>query len=301
MFSFTSAKALFCTFTNNPATANNVLGGTLINQSDADVLNIEQWDFLEATKTTSTVASQQYYGMPYDIDTLKSVVVVIGSQQYIPQLCPSRDAWNNLNQTVQYSDQPEWFYVTENTIGLYPAPSSSQTNALKIVYEQKRKDLSIEDYTTGTITTATLGQLTIVGSGTSWTSKMAGMWIKIADANTANTGDGYWYKILSVQSATSLTLVSPYGGISISGGSSAYVIGQTSLIPEDFQIIPIYKAAEIYYTAIQPDSTRAAEFKGLFNEGLGKMRRALDNKVSSPVIDFGATPTINNPNLFIRF
>jgi hypothetical protein len=172
---------------------------------------------------------------------------------------------------------------------------------LKIVYEQKRKDLSIEDYTTGTIVTATNGQTSITGSGTSWTSKMAGMWIKIADANTANTGDGYWYKILSVQTSTALTLVSPYGGISISAGSSTYIIGQTSLIPEDFQIIPIYKAAEIYYTTIQPDSTRAAEFKGLFNEGLGKMRRALDNKVSSPVIDFGATPTINNPNLFVKF
>ena len=301
MFTFTLAKALFATFTNNPAAANLTLGGTLINQSDADVLNIEQWDFLEATKTASTVANQQYYGQPYDIDTLKSVVVVIGSQQYIPQCCPSRDAWNNLNQTVQLSDQPEWYYVTENTIGLYPIPASSQTNALKIVYEQKRKDFSIEDYTTGTIASIGNGQVNVTGSGTTWTTRMAGQWIKITDGVSSTSGDGYWYKILSVQAPTALTLVSPYGGQPISGGSASYVIGQVSLIPEDFQIIPIYKAAEIYYTTIQPDSTRAAEFKNLFNEGLGKMRKALDNKVSSPVIDFGATPTVQNANLFVKF
>lgn len=301
MLSFTQSVNLFQTLTNNTSAANATLGATLINNADAEVLAIENWDFLEITKTTSTVASQQYYGLPYDYDVVKSVTVTIGTTQYNARPIASRDEWNTLNETTStYSDIPEWFYVTEGQLGLWPTPSSSITNGLKITYEVKRKDFSIADYTTGTIVTATNGQTSIVGSGTSWTSKMNGFWLRITDSAAANTGDGYWYQIDTVTSATTLTLKSAYGGPSISAGSASYVIGQTSLIPGDFQITPVYKAVAVYYTSIQPDVNRASQYKALYNEHLAKMRIDNDKKISSPVIDYGQRGgQIANPNLFI--
>ena len=301
MITYSNQLSLFQTLTNNTSTANASLASILLNQADAEVINTEEWDFLETTRTTSTVASQQYYGLPYDIDRIKSVVVVIGTTQYLPKPCPSRDYWNYLNESTNVtSDTPEYYYITENTIGIYPTPAGANTNALKIVYSLKRKDLSLVDYSTGNIVTATNGQVSIVGSGTSWTSKMAGFWLKITDSQATNTGDGYWYQIDTVASATTLNLKSPYGGASIAAGSAVYIIGQTSLIPEDFQLVPVYRAVEVYYSTIQPDSTRASEFKSLFTEGIMKMRRALDNKISSPVIDYGMSNQIpSNPNLYI--
>lgn len=303
MLTFTGLRGLFGTLTNNSSAANLTLGDTLINNADAEVLNMEQWDFLEKTKRTSTVSGQQYYVLPYDIDVVKSVVVVIGSTQYVVKPCANRDDWNSLNESINVtSDIPEWYYVTENQLGIYPTPSSSISNALKIVYGLRRKDLSIADYTTGTIVTATNGQVAVVGSGTSWTSKMNGFWIKIADSTSSNTGDGFWYQIDTVTSATALSLKTPYGGLSISAGSASYIIGQTSLIPENSQMVPVYKAVEVYYTSVQPDVNRAAEYKNLYMELLRVMRMSLDNKISSPVIDYGTKPVYQqNPNLFVQF
>jgi len=300
MLTFTNSINLFQTLTNNTSTKNAELGATLINNADAEVLAIENWDFLEITKTTPTVASQQYYGMPFDLDTVKSVTVVIGSTQYNARPIASRDEWNTLNETTAVlSDIPEWFYVTEGQIGLWPTPSTNG-NILKVSYELNRKDFSLSDYTTGTISYVTTGLAQVIGVGTTWTSKMNGMWIKIADSLSNNTGDGVWYQIDSVTSNTTLNIVNAYGGQNISAGSCAYVIGQTSLIPSDFQVVPVYKAVSVYYTSIQPDVNRASEYKGFYAEGLAKMRIDNDKKVTSPVIDYGQRGGIQaNANLFI--
>jgi hypothetical protein len=306
MYTYTGLRNFFGTLTNNTSPANLALADQLINDADAEVINLENWDFLETTNTATTVAQQQYYGMPYNIDTLKSLVVTNGGVNYVPRACPSRDVWNKLNEsTTIYADIPEWYYVTLSTvggtIGLYPVPATNAGSTMTMIFQQKRKDLTQADYTTGTIVTANNGLTSIIGSGTSWTSKMNGFWIKLADGLSSNTGDGYWYQIASVQSSTQLTLVAPYGGLSISGGSVGYIIGQCSLIPEDFQTVPVYRAAQVFYTSIQPDINRAGEMKAFFNDGLSRMRKGLNNKISSPVIEDEDEDDNNyDPNLHIH-
>jgi hypothetical protein len=238
------------------------------------------------------------YSNPNSLDTLKSVYVTISNIKYIPRECPDRDTWNRLNEsTATTSDIPEWYYETEGQIGFYPKFSSSG-NTITIEYELKRKNLSISDYTTGTITSIANGATTVTGSGTTWTSKMNGFWICITDSATANTGDGVWYQIDTVNSTTELSLLKPYEGLSISVGTAAYTIGQCSLLPEDFQILPIWMACQIYFTSVHPDSTKSQLYKNLYNEGIKRLEDAFSDKGSSPVIEDrqGVQP---NPNLFL--
>lgn len=87
----------------------------------------------------------------------------------------------------------------------------------------------------------------IIGSGTSWTAGMAGMYIKITDTQAANGGDNFWYQIDEVLDSTHLTLVKAYEGSHIVAGAATYTIGQMSVIPEAYDIAPLYRSAALYW------------------------------------------------------
>jgi hypothetical protein len=188
--------------------------------------------------------------------------------------------------------------VTEDQIGLWPIPTSA--NTLTIVYEVRRKTLNLEDYTTGSINSIDNCSTTVTGNGTVWTTKMNGMWICITNSEADNTGDGVWYEISTVNSTTELTLKKPYGGQAISSGTAAYTIGQTSLIPEDYQSIPVYRAAQVYFTAYNPNAERAGMFKNLYVEKLGIMENNFTTKNTNPVVSDELQYQMDNPNNFIR-
>ena len=237
---------------------------TLLNEGDRKVITSKPWGFREKTITKSTVASQQFYYIGYG--RVRNVTVTIGSTRYTPIEVKTREEWDYLNQSTTESNTPEYYFVGDGKVGFYPTPSSATSNAITANLLQGHKDLSIADYTAGTITTTS--GTTITGSGTTWTSQMAGRWIQITPSDTANTGDGEWYEISSVTSSTVLELVSPYLGTAISAGSAAYIIGQTSIIPSDFQMLSVHYALEQYFSYIQPEKDRAALAKENFAEGL---------------------------------
>lgn len=264
MLTYTTRRNLAGRLSSDSASANLTLLDTLINEGDRKVINFKPWKFREKTITKSTVASQQFYNIGNG--RVRNVIVTIGSTVYTPCEIKTRDDWDRLNESSSTSDSTEYYFVGDGKIGFYPIPSSATTNAIEVHIFQGHKDLSIADYTTGTITTTS--GTTITGSGTTWTSQMAGRWIQITDTSTDNTGDGEWYEISSVTSTTVLELVSPYLGTAITAGSAAYTIGQTSIIPSDFQIISIHYALEQYYSYIQPDKERASLAKQNFAEGL---------------------------------
>lgn len=297
MLTYTSSRNLFGTLTNNSSTANLAVGDTLINAAIREVLRSRNWHFLNKTDSTlTTTASTQFYRLPYDLAQVLTVTVAIGSFVYQPREAPSREFWQALNKTTYTSTYPEYYYVYDGQIGLWPTPSSTG-NTVTIYYKRTVKDLSIGDYSTGSVVSVSNGGTAVVGSGTSWTAKMAGRYIRITDSDTANTGDGFWYEIASVSSSTALTLVRPYGGTSISAGTAAYVIGQASLIPEDYQDLPVHKAVQVYFTSIQPEPARAKVYSDLYNQGYSEMVSQEAAPTISPVIDegFGVPP---NPNLY---
>jgi hypothetical protein len=297
MFTFTSRRNLYGVLSNDKASANLTVGDTLMNALEKKIS--KKFNFLEASLYSSTVASQQFYELPKNFGKLKSITVTIGTTKYQPILITSREQWDNLNATTSVtSDVPEYCFIFNKEIGFYPKPSSATTNAIYIQYHKTLKDLSIADYTTGTIVSIANGGTAVVGSGTTWTVKMAGMFIQITDSSTANTGDGEWYEIESVTSATALVLKVPYQGLSISAGSGAYTIGQVSLLPEDIQILPVFQALVAYFTSVKPDTTKLTVYKGMVKEMEDSMMENYGSSSISPVCsteDF----EMRNPNNYL--
>ena len=140
---------------------------------------------------------------------------------------------------------------------------------------------------------------TITGSGTSWLTNFLNttgnvmnlnLWLRI----TAPLGDNNWYQIQSIQSNTSLTLVNPYQGETVSGAS--YTIGQMPLILEDFQDVLVYKPLIFYFSTIQPNEAKAGEFKQLRTEAIEKMDKYVGTK--SLNVNLSRPRVGPNPNLY---
>lgn len=282
MQTYTSGRNLFGSLSSNTSSTNLTVGDTLINEKIRELVSWKPWDFRERTRTVSTVASQQFYNLPNDNRRLKNVTVTIGSTIYTPKECKSRTHWDYLNRSTTTSNIPEWYYVFNKQLGFFPTPSSATTDAVTYIYERGHIDLSVADYTAGTITTtSTVSSVTTVtGSGTTWTSAMVGRYLRI----DAPTGDHQWYEIATVPTSTTLTLTLPYLGTAISAGSGTYTIGQVSLVPEDFQMVPIYGALEIYFTSIQPERERAEMYKNLFREGKSNLQIENGSKTTGVII-----------------
>lgn len=140
---------------------------------------------------------------------------------------------------------------------------------------------------------------TLTGSGTSWKTiylasagnvQNLNLWIRL----TAPKGDNNWYQIKSIESDTSLTLMTPYQGETASGAN--YVIGQMPLLLEDFHDIIVYKPLITYFSTIQPNEAKASEFKQMRKEGIERLDKYAGTKSLNVNL---AKPRVGpNPNLY---
>jgi len=282
MFTYTSRRNLFGTLSNDSSTANLTVGDTLMNAFEKKIS--KKFNFLEGSLYSSTVASQQFYELPNNFGRLNNVTVTISTTKHSPKLITTREQWDLLNMSgTPTSDIPEFYYIFNKEIGFFPIPASATTDAIYIQFHKNFRDLTLADYTTGTITSIANGGTAVVGSGTVWTAKMAGMWIRITDSSTANTGDGEWYEVESVTSNTALVLKMPYQGITIAAGTGAYTIGQVSELPEDMQILPVFEALVTYFTSVKPDNTKKQEYKAQVSEMKREMMAEHGSTSLSPV------------------
>jgi len=232
----------------------------------------------EKIQTALTVANQQFYQLPPDYLFLKSVTVTVGGIAYPIQEEESQDIWDTLNATTtQTSDYPLCYFlrpsfgVSGAEIGFYPTPATAG-RTITIVYEATDKDLSQDKYTTGTVS-VTNGSATITGSGTTFTANMVGRYFKV----TSESGDGFYYRIASFTSVTSITLENVYEGSSGSGLN--YEIVEMFNLPEEMQILPCYFALYHYYM-MKKELEREREFRGLFYDELklGMRRHATKSR-----------------------
>lgn len=279
----------------NTSTTNVELLKGMIN--DAHRYLLEKYFFNEASTTIVTVAQQQFYYLPYDYSKLKTGTITIGSLKWTPTEILSRADWDNLNVFPYYSDIPNNFFIYNGQIGFWPIPSTA-SNTITFNYKRRVTDLTLADYTTGTVS-ATNGSTTITGSGTGFLANYlatAGsvlplnLWIKI----TPPSGDGNWYQISSITSATVLTLVNTYNGGTTSGAS--FIIGQMPLLLEDYHDLLVYRPLMIYFSTIVSDPNKKKEFTDLYNEGI----KMLDDYAGSKALNVnlrGGIKTVN-PNLY---
>lgn len=298
IYTYTTARSYYGKLTNNSSSGNLTDGDEIINSEIGRVLSVRPFPFLDRETTTTTVANQQYVEVPANFRKIKTVRVQQGTTNYHPKEVPSRQFWDNLNSVTASSytsNAPEWFYLFNGRVYIWPTPSVAGTTTVygRIGFNR----LNIADNTTGTITTATTGSTTVVGSGTSWHALMAGRFIRITEADSANSGDDEWYEIASVTNTTTIVLVKPYLGASIAAGSAALTIGQTIPLPDGYQEIPIYRAVQIYYSKI--DQARYVHFKNMADGLEGGLIGDHGSATDSVVIEDGDDGIIN-PNLTVR-
>lgn len=298
MRSYTAGRNQYGVWIKNTSTAGLSDGDNVANNLYRHICAMKDWPFLEKQRTVTTTASTQFTTLPYDCDQVREISVIPVSQtiRYTPQLSPSKQHWDELNLVPFTSDIPQWYFIYQGQVGLWPTPASTG-NTIYVNQKTRVIDLSIADYTTGSISAVTSGSTTVTGSGTAWTSQMVGRYIQIAYSNTANTGDGIWYEISAVSSATSLTLTRAYGSTTITAGSASYTIGQMPLLPEAFHDTP-WKGAASQYWKKEMDE-RGASFQTDYDRDLSDLIRTYSSATTSMVIDSGDDWDIINPNLTI--
>lgn len=249
---------------------------------------------------THTVTTAQYI-LPAYTRKPSSVYVTVGSYRYQPKEVTTREEWDRLNQVVVTGNAATHYFIYDGRLELYPKPSSAD-NIVTINARRIAKDLSIADYITGNIDIITNGSTSVTGAGSpAWASPMAGRWLKVTPTNVAATsGDGFWYEISAVSSATVILLRRPYMGTTIAtGNAAAYTMGEVSLIPEPHDMLPIYDALKIYFTSVEPNTIKAQLYEKMFTDGYAQMVRDHGAK-SNVVLDDGDTKDdYVNPNLYI--
>lgn len=259
---------------------------------------IQKYYSNETSTTIVTVSNQQFYNLPFDFSKNKSDTITSGNINWVPNEVLSIIDWNKLNVITNYtSDFPSNYFIYNGQLGFWPTPSTAG-NTITYYYKRRVTDLSFSDYITGTVT-ATNASATITGSGTGFLANylpVAGsvlnlnLFIKITPPN----GDGNWYQISSIQSATSLTLVNTYQGGSTSGAS--FIIGQMPVLLEDFHDLIVFDTLRTYFSTIVDNPTKKKEFQEAFDEGIEKMDLYLGGKT----VNVNLRGQINkiNPNLY---
>ena len=253
MLTYTTLQSTYQTWTDT-STANVTNGDIYLNDSIRTICNLQggKLRFLEATKDMTTVADQPSYQIPAKFRKLIDLYIYSGSGTstdtiYSLEMIFDPTKWKLVLQSrLGTSSTPYFVYVEDQKFYINPTPSVTG-NQITLRGRVNVPDLSIADYTTGTITTIANQGTALTGNGTTWTADMVGRFIKIPQTTAALGGDGLWYEIGAYVSATALTLLKPYEGTAIAAGTATYTIGQVPVIPEAYQMAIVYRAVALYW------------------------------------------------------
>lgn len=257
-------------------TASISILGEYINDSIRTICNIQggKLRFLEATSDMYTVANQESYQIPNKFRKLIDLMIfsdagadpTTRSTIYSPEMVFDPTKWKLVLQyRLGTQNVPYFTYIENTTYKIQPIPSTTG-NLIRLRGRLQTRDLSIDNYTTGTIVSIANQGIALVGSSTVWTADMVGRYIQITQTTAANGGDGFWYQIGAFIDATHLTLLKPYEGSSISAGTAAYTIGQCSVIPEAYDIAVVYRSTAIYWQN-QNDLVRSKTYWLMYDGG----------------------------------
>lgn len=223
-----------------------------------------------------TVANSNSYKTPDQFVRLKELYVTVGTQRYNMEQIFDEVQWQRFMQTNSKADAARFCFIRRDRFEVYPTPSSS-SNVITMIYEASGKELSYDDYVTGSIVSVANGGTAVVGVGTTWTSAMIGRYIKI-------TSYPIWYKISAVGSNTTLTLDKPFSGISIAAATEAYTIGEMPRTPESTHQIPIWYAMMNYYQGFKQSTEKAKRFETLYDKQTAWAKLTYGKRYSSNYI-----------------
>ena len=259
MKSKTTSVALLNSMTKVPSTdtTTTTLLTDLWNDSVRTVCSIRsgKWWFLQTTTDIATVASQQGYSIPAGVRKIMDIYVTVGTTVYTPRPIYSPEAWNAvLSAQLGESDVPQFFFIQDNKILIAPTPSST-AGTITVRGRKNIPDLTVDDDTVSVTDVANGATAVTIASG--GLASMAGKYLRITALATgaAGAGDGQWYEIESA-TATTITLVAPYEGTTLSSATAAATVAQMTPIPEAYDMAPIYRTLALFFQINDPTNTR---------------------------------------------
>lgn len=174
MKSTTILQNAFTDLSQNAAAANATRGLTLINDS-ARYLSTKYY-FNEVLQDIpgGTVSGVKDYPLPYNIKEIVDFYIVVGSLRYTPTEIPTAMFYDQLQFAQYSSDIPQYYWVFNNQIHLFPTPSTSG-NQISIRYKHRLRDLSQADYTAGTVAVSQfkIGSATVVANAPTFTGAVS--------------------------------------------------------------------------------------------------------------------------------
>lgn len=235
---------------------------------------------------TDLIAGQQIYQTPIDcIKVLGMTVQVTSNFQPTVKQVRSEYDWRQIVSWQTDSNWPAWYFMIGNDeLSLWPIPSQDVTNGLRFYYQPQDHDLSLDDITStsnssGNTVTVTVANGTTLVTATSaiFTTQMIGLSFQVNGVT-----DLSWYEIVDVPTTSTLTLKSAYVGISGSGQS--WTIGQTMIIPQEYDDAPMHYALFNFWSA-QGNESRAQFHKAQFDNMIQQCLESYSSSNESSVID----------------
>ncbi len=229
----------------------------------------------------------QYYPNPngfVDVDGITISVGAAGSSSYIKYplvLESSQLEWEKKNVIpMQIAIPPRNYFPRRDDFGIWPIPRTLYT--AHCYYHYRDRNLSVADYTAGTIT-LTQNSNKVTGSGTTFTAAMVGRWLEVTD--TTVPGQGYFYRINHFTSTTQVELDGVWNGKTTSGISS-YIIGESPEIPEDLHMYLADGITGGYLKDVRKDIPNATSFLNSFYTGdlTNPSRRSEDENILGGLI-----------------
>lgn len=290
MKSFTQTYTDFQTITSDSSTTALSLAKTYINDSVHKILSLADWNFNKSYKDYTTTASQSEFEKPYNAAKVSEVFVYTGGIWYVPKEVKSDSLWRKITYVDVEADVPSFWHISDETgnIEIYPTHSSA-SDTVRINFTKRVRDMSVADYTTGTVTTVADDQ-TITGAGTTWVDKMEGRWIKVT-STTSVIGD-IWFEIESVTDTTHLEIKE---NMPEAAAGASYTIAEMIPFMEGFEDIALWYALDKYYQ-MREKVTLAREYERMWKEALDELfKRDLKSASDSVLVKEIDLETMN-PN-----
>lgn len=241
MLTWTQLQTTYANYTDDSA-ENVTIGQESLNDSIRTICNLQggKLRFLEATKNMVTIANQESYQIPNGFRKLIDMYIYSGSGSssdtiYAPEMVFDPTKWKLIKQyRLGTSDVPYFTYVENTSFKIQPIPSTDG-NLITLRGRLKVRDLTIEDYTTGTITSVpyTTTFTGVVAEGAT-SATLSGAWslptgeyqIKFSNdelraATFTNLSTSVTWDTETTSSATASITVNGSGGGSIVTGSGA--------------------------------------------------------------------------------
>lgn len=224
---------------------------------------------------------QQIYQTPIDCIRVIGMTVAVSNTYQTPvKEIRSEYEWRQITAYPYNSNWPAFYFMIGNDeLALWPTPSQDVTNGLRFYYQQQDHDLSVEDVTstsTSTTVTVTNGSETVTATGAAFTAQMKGLWFQVTGVT-----DLTWYEIVDVPDTETLTLKSAFVGIS--GSAQAFRVGQLSILPEEYQDVPINYALYLYFSS-KANEQRSSYHKGLYDTSLEEALEAYSSSTEGNVL-----------------